>query len=62
MATTSELNAIWNATHRDFRGVLDGVRTILVCRKGATVIVALADLTEAEVAARLPRAMRKAVA
>lgn len=57
MDRTAKLNAIWRATHRDFKGKLDGERSILVYRKG-TCLVLLKDLTDAEIADKLPKSLR----
>jgi hypothetical protein len=53
--TDAILKAVWRNTHRDFRGVSNGVKTIMVYRQG-TCLVALADLTDEEIQARLPKA------
>ena len=54
-ATKAQLDQIYRKTHKDFKGTLpDGTRTIMVCR-GATVLVALEDLTPEEIAQRLPK-------
>jgi 5-methylcytosine-specific restriction endonuclease McrA len=51
-----QLEAVWKATHRDYKGTLpDGTRTILVCRAGSTQICPLQNLTDREIADRLPR-------
>ena len=55
MTREQKLAAIWRTTHRDFRGKLpDGTKTILVYRNGTT-LVALDNLTDAEIEARLPK-------
>lgn len=46
------LDLIWRDTHADFKGTMDGVRTILVLR-GGTCLVALDGLTDNEIADRL---------
>lgn len=43
------LKAIWSATHRDFRGLVNGEKTILIWRNG-TNLVPLRLLTESEIA------------
>lgn len=48
------LKAVWRRTHRDFKGTVDGKRSIVVFRDGTT-IVWLDDLTPAEVARLYPR-------
>jgi hypothetical protein len=55
MTREQELKAVWRNTHKDFRGVSNGVKTIMVYRQG-TCLVALADLTDEEIKARLPKA------
>lgn len=48
------LAKIWRDTHRDYKGVMpDGVRTIMIYRNG-TCLVALDDLTDAEICSRVP--------
>lgn len=55
MAHQRLLDLIFKATPKDYRGVgVDGRRGILILRFGATVAVALEDLTPAEVEARRP--------
>lgn len=51
----AKLEKLWYQTHSDFRLTLNGQRCVLVCRKGMTQPVALTDLTEQEVADRLPK-------
>jgi hypothetical protein len=54
--TTREqkLKAVWKGTHRDYKGTMNGTRTIMVYRNG-TCLVALDDLTDEEIEARLPK-------
>jgi hypothetical protein len=49
------LKAIWAATHRDFKGTFAGGKTVMIMRDGSTRLVRLSDLTDAEIAARLPK-------
>lgn len=49
------LEKVWSGTHRDYRGVIDGRRTIMVLRKGGTCIVHLDNLTDGEICTRLKR-------
>lgn len=42
--------AVWSKTHRDFRGMIDGVRTILVLRPDGTTLVPMSGLTNDELA------------
>ncbi|MFP2430274.1 hypothetical protein [Enterobacter ludwigii] len=46
-----KLEAIWQHTHRDYKGESDGVRSILVCRNG-TISVPLEGLTDKEIEQR----------
>ena len=50
-----KLAVIWGKTHRDFRGKIEGKKAILVNRDGATQLVPLSDLTDAEIARRMPK-------
>jgi hypothetical protein len=54
MNREQKLEAIWRSTHADFKGRIDGTRTILVYRNG-TCLVRLADLTDDEIAVLLPK-------
>ena len=47
------LAQIWRETHRDYKGKLNGVKTIMVNRKGATCLVPLEQLTEDEIKKRV---------
>ncbi|MBE0561836.1 MAG: hypothetical protein IH622_13620 [Ochrobactrum anthropi] len=58
MNREQQLKLIWQNTHKDFKGVYEGVKTIMVCRQGATTLVALDNLTEKEIADRLPKEVR----
>jgi hypothetical protein len=55
MDRKKQLAAVWRNTHRDFKGKINGVRGILVLREGGTHSVPLDDLTDAEIASRLPK-------
>jgi hypothetical protein len=50
-----KLLAIWRNTHADFKGKIDGKACILVLREGGTHSVPLTDLTDDEIAAKLPK-------
>jgi len=50
-----KLRAVWQGTHRDYKGTINGQRHILVLRKGGTASVPLTDLTDDEINSRLPR-------
>lgn len=51
--TNPELRLIWKHTHPDFKGIMNGVRTILTLRQGGTTLVRLDDLTDEEKADKL---------
>ena len=51
---------IWKHTHRDFKGTVDGVKTIMVFRSGVgSTLCAITDLSDDEYADRLAYAVRK---
>jgi hypothetical protein len=50
----AKLELIWKRCHNDYKGKLDGVRTIMTYRNG-TCLVALDDLTDAEIEDKLPK-------
>lgn len=52
-----KLDAVWKHTHRDYKGKLNGERSIMVYRNG-TCLVLLKDLTDAEIEGKLPAAVR----
>ncbi|UDF29358.1 UNVERIFIED_ORG: hypothetical protein LHK14_17870 [Roseateles sp. XES5] len=58
MTREQQLDAVYRHTHSDFKGHIDGRRTIMVYRNG-TCLVFLEDLTEAEIAERLPKNKEK---
>ena len=49
-----DLDAIWVKTHPDYKGELNGRRSILIYRQG-TCLVYLDDLTDDEIDDRLKR-------
>jgi hypothetical protein len=51
----NDYNLIWRHTHRDYRGVIDGQRTILVFRNGSQLVL-LTSLTDEEFSTRLASA------
>ncbi|CAM5767138.1 hypothetical protein [Bosea minatitlanensis] len=57
MDRKKQLDAVWAATHRDYKGRIEGRRTIMVNRRG-TCLVYLEDLTDQEIAERLPKDRR----
>jgi hypothetical protein len=52
------LTLIYRHTHRDFKGNMNGQKTILMYRNGTT-LVNLEDLTDAEIASELPSALKR---
>jgi DNA mismatch repair ATPase MutS len=48
------LKLVWNRTHRDFKGTMDGKRSILIYRDG-TQLVPLEALRADEIARLVPR-------
>jgi hypothetical protein len=53
-----KLKLVWKHTHRDYKGMLEGQRSIMVYRQG-TCLVLLKDLTDAEIEERIPRALKE---
>ena len=48
------LKQIWRETHRDYKGKMpNGTKTIMVLRQGGSCLVALANLTDQEIASRV---------
>ena len=46
---------VWRYTHRDYRGVVDGIKTVLISRGGkGTCLESLSSLTDAELLDKLP--------
>lgn len=54
------LRKIYTATHRDYKGMLEGERSILVYRNGTTLVM-LKDLTDKEMLDRIPNDLRPAL-
>ncbi|KEP68823.1 hypothetical protein DL1_08585 [Thioclava dalianensis] len=54
LARQRKLDAVYRHTHSDYKGEINGVRTIMVYRNGTT-LVALDDLTDQEINDRLPK-------
>lgn len=48
-------DAVYFATHHDFKGRFGGVRSIMVLRNGGSTIVPLSELTDEEISSRLPK-------
>lgn len=60
MTRDQKLKLVWKHTHRDYKGTMNGIKTIMVYRQG-TCLVALSDLTDKEIETRLPKESRNAV-
>jgi hypothetical protein len=58
MTRAQQLALIYRHTPRDYKGKLDGARTILTNENGATVLVKLDELTDEDIARKLPLALR----
>lgn len=55
-----KINVIFRHTHRDFKSTINGERYVLVNRRAeGTCLVAIKDLTEAELADKLAYALKK---
>jgi hypothetical protein len=52
-----KLDAVYRHMHPDYTGRIDGERTVMTYRNG-TCLVALDDLTDAEIESKLPKEMR----
>lgn len=52
-----KLKMVWKNTHSDFRGKIDGRKTVLVYRNGTTLVF-LDNLTDEEINDKLPREFR----
>jgi hypothetical protein len=50
-----DLDAIYRAMHKDYKGRIGDKRTVLILRDGGTTLVVLDSLTDAEIAAHLPK-------
>lgn len=59
MTKEKQLALIYRHTHRDYKGNLNGERNILTLRQGGTTLVPLSALTDAEIADKLPYAIKK---
>lgn len=58
MTREQQLQLIYRHTHRDYKGRVSGVPSILVLR-GSTMLFPLSDLTDEEIASRLPYAQHQ---
>jgi hypothetical protein len=50
-----QLDTIWRTTHRDYTAKVEGARYVLALRDGATCLISLESLTDAEIRDRLER-------
>lgn len=51
----SKIEQVWFHTHADFKMTIDGRRCVLVCKVGATVPAFLDEMSDDELAVRLPK-------
>lgn len=59
MTRDEKLTLIYRHTHRDFKGHWpDKTRNIMIWRSGGSHLVSLDDLTDVEIADKLPSAIR----
>lgn len=57
----AQLRLIYRWTHRDYKTSTARVCSIMLMRAGKTMLVQLDDLTDAEIAERLPYAIKKQI-
>lgn len=62
LSREQQLRLIYRHTHKDYKGEINGVKGILVLRQSGSCSVPLEQLTDAEIADRLPYAMKKEAA
>lgn len=55
IAKPEALDEVWLRTHADFKGIVDGRRSLMVFRGDGPTLVPLDDLTPAEIARLYPR-------
>ncbi|MGX5842683.1 MutS N-terminal domain-containing protein [Mesorhizobium sp. ArgA1] len=55
IAKPEALDEVWQRTHAEFKGTVDGRRTLIVVRHDGPTLVLLVDLTPAEMARLYPR-------
>lgn len=58
LSRAKKLALIYRHTHRDYKGRIDGIKTVLVLRAGGTTLVDLNSLTDAEIAIMLPYSLK----
>lgn len=58
MTRDQKLMIVWKHTHPDYKGMLEGQRSIMVYRQG-TCLVLLKDLTDTEIEERMPRSLKE---
>lgn len=59
LTRAEKLNLIYRHTHRDYRGSGKGPDRTILALRGTTALVLLDELTDAEIADRLPYALKK---
>ena len=60
MTRDQQLATIYRHTHKDYKGNLNGQKTIMVLRNGGSCLVALNDLTDAEIERKMPSLKKRA--
>ncbi len=58
MDRKQKLALVWKGMHKDYKGKIDGEKTVLVYRNGTTLI-RLDDMTDKEINDRLPKELRE---
>lgn len=53
MNKKQQLQLIWRHTHPDFRGIINGIPSVLTLRDGGTTLVGIDCLTDREIEAKL---------
>lgn len=48
-ARERQLDQIYRKMHADYKGKINGVRTVMVLRAGGSVLIALDDMTDDEI-------------
>lgn len=59
MEKQKQLELIFKHTHADYKGKLDGEKSIMIMRDGRTCIVPMSQLTDEEIAKELSYALHK---
>lgn len=60
MTKDQKLKLIYKHNHADFKGILDGEKSLMMWRDSGSCLVPLSQLTDEEIAKELPYALLKA--